>query len=329
MSSRADFSHVPVMLDEVVELLGAVPGGVLLDGTLGGGGHAGALLAARPDLHLVGLDRDPDALAAARAALAPFAARVTLRRANFAEAAAVLDSLGIGGISAALLDLGVSSWQLDRAERGFSYRLEGPLDMRMDPETARNAADVVNSWSEGELAELLAEHGEGRFARRIARCLVAARPLATTTELAEVVRAAIPAAARRHGGHPARRTFQALRVAVNGELDVLADALDALLARLVPGGRIVVLAYHSGEDRIVKDRLRWAATGGCTCPPGLPCGCGAEPTVALLGRGARRPSAGEVAANRRAESARLRAAERRPPSPSPDTAASLPAEDLP
>lgn len=312
----SSFTHVPVMLDEVVASFAPVPAGVVLDGTAGGGGHAAALLAALPRLQVVALDQDPDAVAAATAALAPFGPRATVVRARFDRFAAVLDGLGVGVLAGALLDLGVSSPQLDRQERGFSYRADGPLDMRMDPDGPVRAADIVNGWEPAELARLFAANGEARFARRIAAAVVAARPLATTGELAEVVRAAIPAAARRTGGHPARRVFQALRVAVNDELGPLAGTLDGLIERLTPGGRLVVLAYHSGEDRIVKDRLRVAATGGCTCPPGLPCGCGAVPTARLVTRGARRPSDAELAANRRAESARLRVAERLPEDPS-------------
>ncbi len=181
--------------------------------------------------------------------------------------------------------------------------------MRMDPDAGPRAADVVNGWSERDLTAIIAANGDARFARRIARAIVAARPLSTTIELAETVRQAIPAPARRHGGHPARRVFQAIRIAVNAELEVLPVALDAAVDRLVPAGRIVVLSYHSGEDRIVKQRLADAVSGGCVCPPGLPCTCGASPRIRLLNRGARKPTPAEVASNRRAESARLRAAE--------------------
>jgi 16S rRNA (cytosine1402-N4)-methyltransferase len=184
--------------------------------------------------------------------------------------------------------------------------------MRMDPDADTSAADVVNSWTQRDLAALMAANGEARFARRIASAVVAARPITTTGQLADVVRDAIPAAARRHGGHPARRVFQAVRIAVNDELGVLPDTLDELISELAPAGRMAVLAYHSGEDRIVKDRFRVAATGGCVCPPGLPCVCGAVPSVRLLTRGARRPSEAEVTANRRAQSARLRSVERLP-----------------
>jgi 16S rRNA (cytosine1402-N4)-methyltransferase len=315
MSQSNEFAHAPVMSAEVVELFGPVPAGVLLDATVGGGGHARLLLSSHPGLRLVGLDRDPTAVAAARAALAGFGPRVVVRQARFDQLGAVLDELGVAVLSGALFDLGVSSPQLDTAARGFSYRHEAPLDMRMGPDATFSAADVVNEWSAAQLARLFQANGEHRFAGRIARAVVAARPLRTTTDLAEVVRGAIPAAARRTGGHPARRVFQAIRIAVNQELDVLPGALDAAIDRLGPGGRIVVLSYHSGEDRIVKDRFAVAASGGCVCPPGLPCVCGAQGRVRLLNRGARKPSAAEVAQNRRAESARLRAVEGREPEP--------------
>jgi 16S rRNA (cytosine1402-N4)-methyltransferase len=298
------------MLQEVTQLLIPVPDGVVLDATVGGGGHAAALLEARPGLQVVGLDQDPSAVAAAEDALATFERRAHLERARFDRFGEVLDHRGVGRLSGALFDLGVSSPQFDWPERGFSYRNDGPLDMRMDPAQPRTAADVVNQSSEGELARLFAANGEVRFARRIARAIIAARPLVTTRQLADVVRSAIPAPARRTGGHPARRTFQAIRIAVNDELLILPPVLDATLDRLAPAGRCVVLAYHSGEDRIVKERFRAAATGGCVCPPGLPCTCGAVPLVRLLFRGARKPSAEEVAVNPRAESARLRAVER-------------------
>jgi 16S rRNA (cytosine1402-N4)-methyltransferase len=308
------FAHEPVMATEVVALLAAAPDGVLVDATLGGGGHARAVLAAHPGLRLVGIDQDTEALAAAESNLAPFADRIRLVHARFDELADVVrESVGQdsdGPVTAILFDLGVSSWQLDAAERGFSYRHEAPLDMRMDRSRGRTAAELVNTEDERTLAQLFAANGEGKFARRIAGRIVAARPIQTTTELAEVVRNAIPAATRRTGGHPAKRVFQAIRIAVNDELDILAGAIDAAVEVLAPGGRLAVLAYHSGEDRIVKARLREAVTGGCTCPPQLPCVCGAVPLIRLLTRGAQKPTAEEVAANPRAESARLRAAER-------------------
>jgi 16S rRNA (cytosine1402-N4)-methyltransferase len=220
------------------------------------------------------------------------------------------DVVGGERVSGVLFDLGVSSHQLDTPGRGFSYRADAPLDMRMDRQWGVTAADIVNGEDEQVLARLFAENGERRFARRIARRIVEHRPVETTRQLAEVVRDAIPAATRRTGGHPAKRVFQALRIAVNEELDVLKTGLDAALDLLAPGGRCVVLAYHSGEDRIVKAAFRDAATGGCTCPPALPCACGAVPRVRLVTRGARKPSAAEIARNPRAESARLRAVEK-------------------
>jgi 16S rRNA (cytosine1402-N4)-methyltransferase len=311
------FLHRPVMVDEVVELMRAVPPGVVVDATVGAGGHARALLEARPDISLVGLDRDGDAIAAATHALAGFGGRVLLRRARFDEITTTLrqreEETGLReDISGVLFDLGVSSPQLDRPERGFSYRVDGPLDMRMDRRDTVTAAGVVNGYSEDELARVLREHGGERFSRRLARAIVDRRPLDTTGELVEVIRAAIPAPARRRGGHPAKRTFQAIRIEVNGELRLLPGALDQAIDVLVPGGRCAVLAYHSGEDRIVKQRFVRAASGGCTCPPGLPCTCGAIATVRLLGRRARRPSASEVATNPRSESARLRACQKLP-----------------
>jgi 16S rRNA (cytosine1402-N4)-methyltransferase len=301
------FTHRPVMVDEVVALFEAVPTGVVVDGTVGGGGHAAAILNARPDLTLLGIDRDSDALAAAAATLAQFEERVRLVHDRFDHLA---DHVGTEMVAGVVLDLGVSSPQFDRAERGFSYRADAPLDMRMDRTQALTAADVVNGYDEDELARLFAASGERRFARRIAARVVAARPVSTTAQLAEVLRAAIPAATRRTGGHPARKVFQALRIEVNGELDVLPAAVDAAVSVTSPGGRVVVLSYHSGEDRIVKQRFVDAATGGCICPPGLPCVCGATPMVKLLNRGARKPTAAEIAANPRAEAARLRAVEK-------------------
>jgi 16S rRNA (cytosine1402-N4)-methyltransferase len=309
------FEHRPVMVDEIVDLLGPVPAGTVVDATVGGGGHSRAILSAHPHLRIVGLDRDQDALVAAAEALGPFVAeqRATLVHTRFDGLAAALDGLGVDAISGALFDLGVSSPQLDRADRGFSYRADAPLDMRMDrTEATRTAADLVNGATVSELADLFKANGEARFAGRIASAIARQRPIATTGQLAEVVRDAIPAAARRTGGHPAKRVFQALRIAVNAELDVLPFALDAAIERLAPGGRLVVLSYHSGEDRIVKDRFLAAEGAGCTCPPRLPCVCGAAErrTFRLLHRGARKPSAAEVAANPRAESARLRTLEK-------------------
>jgi len=307
-SGRA-FEHLPVMVAEVTELFRPVPPGPVIDATLGGGGHARALLEAHPHLEVVGLDRDADALAAAAIALQPFGGRVVLRQSRFDRMPAICEELGHQRLSGVLFDLGVSSPQLDRPERGFSYRGDGPLDMRMDRDQPTTADDIVNGYEETRLAAVLADLGDERYARRVARAIVVARPVATTGELAAVIRSAIPAPARRRGGDPARRSFQAIRIEVNEELAHLAGAIDAAVDLLAPAGRAVVLAYHSGEDRIVKSRLTRAATGGCTCPPRLPCVCGAQPTVRHLRRGTR-PSSDEIAANRRSESARLRAVEK-------------------
>jgi 16S rRNA (cytosine1402-N4)-methyltransferase len=247
----------------------------------------------------------------ARARLAGFGVRAEVIHAPFASLServgAWVERAGLPVVGV-LFDLGVSSPQLDRPERGFSYRSAGPLDMRMDPTEALTAAEVVNGYPEEELAALFARNGEARLARRIARAIVAARPVRDTGQLADVVAAAVPAPARRRG-HPAARVFQAVRIEVNGELDQLAAALDAVPALMAPAGRVCAIAYHSGEDRLVKARFSDWATGGCVCPPGLPCVCGARPRARLLNRGARKPGPDELEANPRASAARLRAAE--------------------
>ncbi len=320
------FTHQAVMADRVLEAFAPVPSGWVVDATVGGGGHSRRLLAARPDLSVLGIDRDPAALAAAAEVLAPFGDRVVLRPGRFADVlphvhavlTTTMTELRIPTVSGVLFDLGVSSPQVDRPERGFSYRYEGPLDMRMDPGQPWSAADVVNGYPEGDLAHVIEAYGDERFAARIARAIVAARPVETTAELAAVVRDAIPAPARRRGGHPAKRTFQAIRIEVNGELEQLPAAIDTAIDVTAPGGRVAVLSYHSGEDRIVKERFRHHATGGCTCPPGLPCICEAVRTVRLVKAGAWKATPEEIAANPRAESARLRVAERLPP-PDPTT----------
>jgi 16S rRNA (cytosine1402-N4)-methyltransferase len=299
------------MVAQVLEVLSEAPGGVILDATLGGGGHAEAILEARRDIRIVGIDRDDHALAAAGSRLAPFGDRIQLERSAFVDLGSVLDGLGIDGLAGFLFDLGVSSPQLDHAQRGFSYREAGPLDMRMDRRQALTADQVVNGYDEAAFARLLVDNADERHARRIARAVVAQRPISDTARLAEIIRDAIPAPARRRGGHPAKRTFQAIRIEVNGELEQLADSLDEAIRRLVPGGRGAVLSYHSGEDRIVKRRFDLAATGGCTCPPRLPCGCGAVPLVVLARRAGRVPDDAEAATNPRAASARLRVLERR------------------
>ncbi|CAN5656337.1 MAG: 16S rRNA (cytosine(1402)-N(4))-methyltransferase RsmH [Actinomycetota bacterium] len=304
-----EFAHQPVMRDEVVAAFAEVPAGTVVDATLGGGGHSEALLDARPDVAVLGIDRDRDALEAASRRLDRFGARVTVSHRRFDELAEVLEEAELETVSGALFDLGVSSPQLDHADRGFSYQQEGPLDMRMDTTAPCSADDVVNGYDEAHLATVLRRYGDERFARRIAAAIVGARPIETTTELAAVVTSAIPAPARRRGGHPAKRSFQAIRIEVNAELSALPGALDAAIDATTPGGRVAVLSYHSGEDRIVKDRFR-QATGACDCPPDLPCVCGAVQTVRIVRGIPRRPSDAEVITNRRAASARLRVVER-------------------
>lgn len=312
--------HVPVLLERVVSLLAPAPEGLVVDATLGAGGHARAILEARRDRHghaeLLGLDRDPAALALAAERLADLSAddrvSVELVRARFDALPDLLDARGIAHVSGILLDLGLSSMHVDQAARGFSYRSDGPLDMRMDPDLPTTAADLLAELDEHALAALLRRYADEPHAGRIARAIVAARPIGSTLELAEVVRDAVPAAARRRGGHPATRTFQALRIAVNAELDALESLLPHLVDRLAVGGVAVVIAYHSLEDRPVK-RAFAAAAAGCVCPPGLPvCVCGHTPEVEHLVRRPARPSPEEVAANPRASAARLRAVRRLP-----------------
>ena len=308
------FEHDPVMVDEITAIFDAVPAGTVVDATLGGGGHSHALLSRRADIDILGIDQDADAIAAALSRLSEFADRVRTSRRRFDELDEALAEHGVTEISGALFDLGVSSPQLDRPERGFSYRNEGPIDMRMNDDQQWSAQDVVNGYDRDQLARVIKIHGDERFARRIADAIVAARPVATTTELAEVVTTAIPAAARRTGGHPAKRTFQAIRIEVNAELDVLPDALDQAVAATVPGGRVAVLSYHSGEDRIAKQRFSIAA-GACDCPHDLPCVCGAIQTVRVVRGVPKRASADEQARNRRSSSALLRVVEKTEPIP--------------
>ncbi|HWH32702.1 MAG TPA: 16S rRNA (cytosine(1402)-N(4))-methyltransferase RsmH [Egibacteraceae bacterium] len=309
--------HLPVMAARVVELLldGLRPGPALIvDATIGAAGHAAALLAARADLHLVGFDRDPDALALAERRLAAYAGRVTLVHSGYDQinhhVTPVVEHADVPPVGV-LYDLGVSSMQLDQAQRGFSFRAEAPLDMRMDPTSDVSAANLVNELDVDELVDLIRRYGEERQALRIARAIVAARPLRTTTQLADVVYGAVPAAVRRNSAvHPATRTFQALRIAVNRELERFEASLPQASDLLAQGGRIAVLSYHSLEDRITKRFFSDAATG-CICPPDLPvCGCGRVPLLRPVTRGAEQPDGDEVAANPRARSAKLRAAER-------------------
>ncbi len=311
----APAAHLPVMVDRVLALFAPAldpPGAVLVDATLGRAGHARALLAAHPGLALVGMDTDASAIAESGRLLAPYADRVTLAHAVYDQIADVLACHGVARVQGVLFDLGVSSPQLDEPGRGFAYSYDAPLDMRMNRGQALTAAEVLNTYPAARLARVLREYGEEKYARRIAEAVVRARatgPLTSTSQLNEIIRDSIPAPARRSGGHPAKRTFQALRIEVNAELEVLARALPAALDALAVGGRIVVLAYHSLEDRAVKRALTSRAVDAT--PPGLPVALAeASPQVKLLTRGAERPSSAEVAANPRAASARLRAAER-------------------
>lgn len=288
------------------------PGAIAVDGTLGLGGHAEALLRAHPGLRLVGVDRDTTALERARQRLAPYADRIDLVHAVYSDIPRILDELGIDRVHGLLFDLGVSSPQLDEAERGFAYSYDAPLDMRMDRTQERTAADIVNTYPASELTRIFRVYGEERFAARVAQAIVRQRakePVRTTGVLADLVRSAIPAAARRSGGHPAKRAFQALRIEVNSELSILERALPAALSRLAVAGRIVVLSYHSLEDRITKRVLTELSTD--STPPGLPVPLpDRQPELRLLTRGAELPTEQETAANPRAASARLRAAER-------------------
>jgi 16S rRNA (cytosine1402-N4)-methyltransferase len=314
-ATRASRTHVPVMLDRVVSLLAPAlqgPDAVVVDATVGLGGHSEALLTRFGSLHLVGLDRDQQALALATQRLAPFAPRATLVHAVYDEFAAVLADLGRSRVQGVLFDLGVSSLQLDVRERGFAYAQDAPLDMRMDQSRGMTAADIVNTYAAADLARVLQNYGEERFARRISDAIVrerATEPFTGTARLAELVRSSIPAATRRTGGHPAKRSFQALRIEVNGELASLERALPTAVAALAVGGRIAVLSYHSLEDRFTKRLLVAGATS--TAPPDLPVVPESlQPTLRLLTRGAEVPDAAEVASNPRAASAKLRAAER-------------------
>ena len=310
-----DPRHVPVLLTRTVELLAPALGradAVVVDATLGLGGHSAALLERFPGLRLIGLDRDPQALALAGERLAAHTARTTLVHAVYDELVDVLAGAGVRRVQGVLFDLGVSSLQLDDTGRGFSYAQDAPLDMRMDQNRGVTAAEVVNTYEPGRLARVIEQYGEERFARRIADAIARERdrePFTGTARLADLVRTAIPAATRRTGGHPAKRTFQALRIEVNGELHALERALPAAVDALAVGGRIVVLSYHSLEDRLVKRTLVAGATS--TAPAGLPVVLPEhEPVLKLLTRGAETPDAREVELNPRAASARLRAAER-------------------
>jgi len=309
------FHHTPVLLHETLDALAVRPGGIYVDCTLGGAGHSVEILGrSGPDGILIGLDQDEQALKAAGERLAPFGERARTVKTNFEHIAAVIERLGIGPIDGVMMDIGVSSHQFDEGERGFSYHHDAPLDMRMDRDAPFSAADLVNEWDEAEIARVIWEYGEERWSKRIAQFIGKARtegPIETTGQLVDIIKAAIPAGARREGGHPARRTFQAIRIAVNDELGVLERGLEGALQVLKPGGRLAVITFHSLEDRIVKQTFaRWVKP--CTCPPEIPvCVCGKEPLAEHVTRKPVKASADELEQNPRARSATLRAIEKR------------------
>ena len=308
------FNHVSVMLGPTVDLLGVREGGVYVDGTLGGGGHSAEILRRLNGTgHLYGIDRDNDALAAATARLGG-AGNFTAIKGNFHDVRTLLEAQGVSQIDGMMIDLGVSSYQLDTAERGFSYHADAPLDMRMDQDQALTAADIVNTWPKEELTRILRDYAEEKWAARIAEIILehrAKKPLETTGDLVACVDAAIPKKIRQQdSGHSARRTFQALRIAVNDELDPLRQALEDMVELLAPGGHLAVLTFHSLEDRIVKQTFRRLANP-CTCPPKIPvCICGKKPVVRVLGGGGIKPDREEIEQNPRSRSAMLRGCEK-------------------
>jgi len=309
-----DFHHISVLPDQVLAALAPKAGGVYVDGTLGGAGHAGLILtASSPDGVLIGFDRDAEAIAVAKERLSPFGARARIFQRNFSAINATLVEIGVAAIDGFVLDLGVSSHQLDKEERGFSFMHDAPLDMRMDRSSGASAADLVNTLPEVELYRIISEYGEERWAKRVASFIVAARqerPILTTLQLVDLIKGAIPKAKWEERLHPATRTFQGLRIAVNEELQSLEEGLGDLLALLRVGGRGAVISFHSLEDRIVKSSFRAAATG-CTCPKGLPgCVCGRVPQFKVLTGKPLRAAEEEVAGNPRSRSARLRVVEK-------------------
>ncbi len=309
-----EFQHKSVLLQECIDALNIRPDGIYLDGTLGGAGHSSQIARRLTEGgRLIGVDRDRTALAAAKERLAPYADRVTLVHSNFAEIDAILDSLGIPAVDGMLFDLGVSSPQLDDASRGFSYMADAPLDMRMDKDDALTAGEVVNTWPQGELRRILYDYGEERYAPQIAAAICRARekaPVETTLELVDIIRSAMPAQALREKQHPAKRSFQAIRIAVNDELGAVSRMMQAAVGRLNPGGRLAVITFHSLEDRIVKSEMQQAARG-CTCPPEFPvCVCGKKSLVKLVTRKPIVSGPAELEENPRARSAKLRVAEK-------------------
>jgi len=308
------FNHVSVLLKECIEGLNIKPNGIYVDGTLGGGGHSFKILQLLENGKLIGIDQDTDALKAATERLKIFEDKFVPVHRNFSEIETVLDELGIKKIDGLLLDLGVSSFQLDEAERGFSYMNDGKLDMRMNQSDTFTAYDIVNTYSERKLTSIINEYGEENWANRIAKFIVEARtekPIETTFELVDVIKNAIPAAARKDGPHPAKRTFQAIRIEVNNELKIIEQTIEATVKRLNKGGRIAIITFHSLEDRIVKTAYKSLAQG-CTCPPEFPiCICGGKPKVKIISKKPILPSDEEVEMNPRARSAKLRVAEKK------------------
>ena len=308
-----EFFHKSVLLDECIEALNIRPDGIYLDGTLGGAGHFSEIVKRLTTGRLIGVDRDRTALAAAEERLRPYLDRVTLVHSNFSEIRSILRELSVPGVDGMLFDLGVSSPQLDDAERGFSYMADAPLDMRMDRDDALTAAEIVNTWPADELRRIFYEYGEERYAPQVAAAIVRRRegkPIETTLELADVIRSAMPPQALREKQHPAKRCFQAIRIAVNDELGSVRRLMDDAIDCLNPGGRLAVITFHSLEDRIVKTAMQ-AAAKGCTCPPEFPvCVCGKKPRVTVLTRKPIVSGPAELAENPRARSAKLRVAEK-------------------
>lgn len=308
------FEHKSVLLYETVDSLNIKPDGIYVDGTLGGGGHAFEVAGRLGENgRLIGIDQDADAVAAATERLAPFKEKVTIIRSNYRNIREVLEGLGIQKVDGIYLDLGVSSYQLDTAERGFTYRENAPLDMRMDQRNEKTAADIVNEYSEAELFRIIRDYGEDRFSKNIAKHIVKAREkerIETTDQLVEIIKAAIPAKIRAEGGHPAKRTFQAIRIELNRELEVLNDSIDTMIDLLNPGGRLSIITFHSLEDRIVKTRFR-TNENPCTCPPDFPvCVCGKKSRGKVVTRKPIVPDDREVEENKRSKSSKLRVFER-------------------
>lgn len=304
-----EFKHYSVMLPETIEGLNIKPDGIYVDGTLGGAGHSSVIASKLTTGRLIGIDQDGDAIEAATKRLEPYKDRVTIIRNNYENMLNELDRLSIDSVDGILLDLGVSSYQLDTASRGFSYMEDAPLDMRMDDRMERTAGDIVNTYSENELFRVIRDYGEDNFAKNIAKHIVqyrTERPIQTTGELVEIIKSAIPAKLRATGGHPAKKTFQALRIELNRELNVLQDSIDGMIERLAPGGRFCIITFHSLEDRIVKTAFR-RAENPCTCPQSFPvCVCGKKPLGSAVTKKPILPSEEELENNSRSKSAKLR-----------------------